>query len=134
MENNINNYSPASLAFLGDAVFGLMVREALVKNANRPADKLHKLSVKAVNAAAQCEGAKKIMPMLSDDELAVFKRGRNAHTNHTPKNQTEGDYHYATGLETLFGYLYLKGETDRLRELFDIIFNDYEAIGSEKDK
>lgn len=131
--NNVNNYSPASLAFLGDAVFGLMVRERLVAHCNRPAGQLHSLSVKAVNAAAQCAGAKKIMPFLSDNELSVFKRGRNAHTNHTPKNQTEGDYHYATGLETLFGYLYLDKKDDRLRELFDIIYTDYEVLISEKD-
>ena len=132
MENNMNSYSPAALAFLGDAVFGLMVREKLVRQSNRPANKLHKLSVGAVNAAAQCEGAKKIMPLLDENESDVFRRGRNAHTSHTPKNQTEGDYHYATGLETLFGYLYLDGKTDRLRELFDIITEDDEVSGVEK--
>lgn len=103
MENNINNLSPLTLAFLGDAVYGLLARKHLVLEANRPADKLHKLSVKTVNAAAQAKAAKLIMPHLTDDELSVLKRGRNAHTNHTPKNQSEGDYHYATGLESLFG-------------------------------
>ena len=111
MENNINNLSPLTLAFLGDAVYGLLARKRLVLEANRPADKLHKLSVKTVNAAAQANAA----------ELSVLKRGRNAHTNHTPKNQSKGDYHYATGLESLFGWLFLKGEENRLEELFRMI-------------
>lgn len=132
MENNINGYSPLALAFLGDAVFGLLVREKLVCEANRPADKLHKLSVKSVNANAQAAGAKLIMPHLTDDELSVLKRGRNAHTGHTPKNQSEGDYHYATGLESLFGWLYLKHDDDRIRELFEMI-NQNEVSYSESE-
>ena len=76
MENNINNLSPLTLAFLGDAVYGLLARKRLVLEANRPADKLHKLSVKTVNAAAQANAAKLIMPHLTDDELSVLKRGR----------------------------------------------------------
>lgn len=122
MENNINNLSPLALAFLGDAVYGLLVRKSLVLEANRPANKLHKLSVKTVNAAAQAKAAKSILPLLTEDELAVFKRGRNAHSGHTPKNQSEGDYHYATGLESLFGWLYLRNEDGRINELFDLIY------------
>lgn len=133
MDNNINNYSPLTLAFLGDAVFGLLVREKLVREANRQADKLHKLSVKSVNAAAQAAAARFIMPSLTDDELSVLKRGRNAHTGHTPKNQSEADYHYATGLESLFGWLYLKHEDDRLRELFEMISQN-EVSSSESGK
>lgn len=121
MDNNINSYNSLTLAFLGDAVYELMVREYLTKLNNISAAKLHKLSVKLVNASAQSEGIKKIMPILTEDELAVFKRGRNAHPHHTPKNQSEGDYHYATGFEALFGYLHLLEQTDRLRELFNII-------------
>lgn len=131
MDNNINKYSSLSLAFLGDAVFSLMVREYLVKNANPHPSKLHKLSIKAVSASAQSEGAKKIIPILTDEELDVFKRGRNAHPKHTPKNQSEGDYHYATGLESLFGYLYLENKNDRLKELFNMIIEDIEVLGSE---
>lgn len=133
MEQNINSYSPLTLAFLGDAVFGLLVREALVKAANRPVDKLHKLSVQSVNAAAQAKAAKKLLPMLSEEELAVLKRGRNAHSGHTPKNQSEGDYHYATGLESLFGWLYLKDENERLRELFGVIYEDGACNAAQKE-
>lgn len=120
-ECNPKLLSPLNLAFIGDTVFDLFVRETLVCQANRPVNKLHKEATKMVKAQAQCEAAQKIMPLLTEDELSVFKRGRNAHTNHKAKNASEGDYHYATGLEALFGYLYLSGEIDRLRELFAVI-------------
>ena len=116
------SYSNASLAFLGDAVFGLMVRERLVRQANRPAGKLHEESVKLVNARAQADAASRLAAVLTDEELAVYRRGRNSHTSHTPKNQSVTDYHSATGLECLFGFLYLKGQTRRLEELFGIIY------------
>ena len=118
---DVNNLSPLTLAFMGDTVFDLFVRERLICQANRPVNKLHNLASKTVNAASQAEAVKKIMDMLTEEELAVFRRGRNTHTNHKAKNATEGDYHYATGFEALFGYLYLKGNIERLRELFDII-------------
>lgn len=110
--------SPLNLAFVGDTVFDLFVRETLVCQANRPVNKLHKEATKMVKAQAQAEAAQKILPLLSEEEMSVFKRGRNAHTNHKAKNASEGDYHYATAVEALFGYLYLKGEINRLRELF----------------
>lgn len=118
---DVNNLSPLTLAFMGDTVFDMFVRERLICQANRPVNKLHNLASKTVNAASQAEAVKKIMDMLTEEELAVFRRGRNTHTNHKAKNATEGDYHYATGFEALFGYLYLKGNIERLRELFDII-------------
>lgn len=121
---NPNTYSPLALAFLGDAVYGLLVRERLLLAANRPARRLHTLSVQAVNARAQAQAAQKILPMLTEEELSVYKRGRNAHPGHTPKNQSEGDYHSATGLEALFGWLYLHGAEERLRALFDRIQDD----------
>lgn len=118
---DVNNLSPLTLAFMGDTVFDLFVRERLICQANRPVNKLHNLASKTVNAASQAKAVKKIMDLLTEEELAVFRRGRNCHTNHKAKNASEGDYHYATGFEALFGYLYLKGNIDRLRELFDII-------------
>lgn len=113
-------YSPLTLAFLGDAVYSLMVRDMLTKQANKPTGKLHKESVKLVNAAFQAEMIRTLLPHLTEDEAAVFKRGRNAHSAHSPKNQSEADYRYATGFEALFGYLYLCGQTDRLKELFNL--------------
>lgn len=121
---DVNNLSPLTLAFVGDTVFDLFVREKLVCEANRPVNRLHKAATGYVSAAAQAEAVRKIMDKLTEKELSVLKRGRNAHTNHKAKNASEGDYHYATGLEALFGYLYLSNETDRLRELFDLITTD----------
>lgn len=111
--------SPLTLAFVGDAYFSLYVREKLVLNANRPVGKLHSLSVKSVKASAQNSIMKKMLPLLTEEEIAVFKRGRNAHTSHTPKNQSGEDYHWATGFETLVGFLHLKGEDERLNMLLD---------------
>lgn len=89
--------------------------------ANRPVNALHKTASTKVCAKAQAQAINTIMPMLTEDELAVFKRGRNAHTGGIPKNQSSADYHYATGLECLFGWLYLKGRADRINELYSAI-------------
>ncbi len=120
---NPNLLSPSVLAFVGDGVYGLMVRTALAE-VNRPSGELHKLSVKLVNATAQAEAYKIIEPVLTEKEISVFKRGRNFKTGNTPKNSSGGDYHTATGLETLFGFLYLSGENDRLKALFNIIWEN----------
>ena len=117
---NPSQLSPLTLAFVGDAVFDLFVRERLVCLANRPVNRLHSLAVSLVKASSQARAAKKLSEKLSEKELSVLKRGRNAHTNHKAKNASESDYHYATGLEALFGFLYLSGESDRLRELFEL--------------
>ena len=120
----VSSLSPLTLAFVGDTVFDLFVRERLVCQANRPVNKLHKEATTLVKASAQAEAMQKIMPIFTEEETSVFKRGRNAHTNHKAKNANEGDYHYATGLEALFGYLYLSGRKDRLTELFEIIVSE----------
>ena len=114
-----SSLSPLTLAFIGDTVFDLLVRSELVCEANRPVNALHKSASQKVCAAAQAEGIKKILPLLSEEEEAVFKRGRNSHTGGIPKNASSADYHYATGLESLFGWLYLKGENERIIELFN---------------
>lgn len=121
---NPNLLSPSVLAFVGDAVYGLYVRTAL-SEVNRPSGELHKLSVKLVNATAQAEAYRLIAPTLSEKEISVFKRGRNFHTHSSPKNSSGGDYHLATGLECLFGFLYLSKELDRADELFGIIWNEF---------
>lgn len=116
--------NPLSLAFVGDAVYTLEVRRRLTLDSLRHVNDLHKESVKYVNAASQSQAVKKLLPVLTEEEESIFKRGRNAHAGHTPKNQSEGDYHYATGLEALFGYLYLSGENERIKELFDTIWSE----------
>lgn len=122
MMDNAKQLSPSVLAFVGDGVYGLYVRTALAK-VNRPSGELHKLSVELVNASAQAKAFKIIEPVLSEEELSVFKRGRNFHTSTTPKNSSNAQYHTATGLETLFGFLYLSGNTKRAEELFELIMN-----------
>lgn len=119
-KTDAKQYSPLTLAFLGDAVYSLLVREMLLKIANRPTNALHKESIKLVNANCQAEMIKKVLPVLTEDEEAIFKRGRNAHSGHVPKNQSDADYRYATGLETLYGYLYLIGDFERITYIFNI--------------
>lgn len=117
----VNEYSPLSLAFIGDCVYEMLVREKIMRSANMPVNKLHKLTVSYVCASAQAKAMDIIMPILDEDEILAFKRGRNASGNNVPKNADIATYHKATGLETLFGYLYLKENTTRILELFHII-------------
>ncbi|MBQ1544911.1 MAG: ribonuclease III [Clostridia bacterium] len=110
--------SPLDLAFVGDCVYELLVREYLVEEANRPTADLNAAKVRFVNAEAQEDAINLLMDSLTDGEAAVFRRGRNAHTARVPKHASVATYHAATGLEALFGWLYLKGDIARLRELF----------------
>ena len=114
-------YSPLALAFIGDGVYNLMVKEKLLTAANRPNGDLHALSVEKINAVAQSDAVAKIKDHLTEEELAVYKRGRNAHTPRAPKKATIAQYHSATGLEALFGFLYLSGQNDRMIQLFNLI-------------
>lgn len=113
--------SPLNLAFIGDCIYEILVREALVCEANRPVNELHRESVKYVSAKAQTEAYAKIKDMLTEEETAQFKRGRNAKVGHSPKSATDAEYHTATGIEALFGYLYLSGKTERIKQLFSEI-------------
>ena len=114
-----NQYSPLALAFLGDAVFALLIREALLLQANRPAGDLHRLATAQVNAKAQAELARELLPHLSEEEAAVFRRGKNAKPGTIPQSCTPGEYALATGLEALFGWLWLRKEFDRARQLLE---------------
>ncbi len=115
---NPKQLSPQTLAFMGDSVYDLLVREYIINEANRPVGELNKRKVKYVNCESQAVSAKYIMDILTDEEIAVYKRGRNALVKTAPKNLSLADYHSATGLEALFGYLYLNGENERIKELF----------------
>lgn len=123
VDKNVNpkQLSPLNLAFIGDCIYEILVRETLVTDANRPVNDLHRESVKYVSAKAQTKAFEKISDMLTEEELTVFKRGRNAKVGHSPKSASEGEYHCATGVEALFGYLYLCDRTDRIKELFSKI-------------
>ncbi|MBQ9901938.1 MAG: ribonuclease III [Clostridia bacterium] len=106
------------LAFVGDGVFGLLVREYLASQSNAHAAQQHSRAVAMVRCEAQAEYMKRLLPHLTEEEEGVFRRGRNYHTSHSPRKSTAA-YHSATGLEALFGYLYLSGSTERIRELFE---------------
>lgn len=118
---NPKELSPLNLAFIGDCVYEMLVRERLVAEANRPVNDLHRESVKYVSAKAQTAAFQKIEPLLTEEETAVFKRGRNAKTGHQPKSASVGEYHCATGVEALFGYLYLTDNNERITYLFNAI-------------
>lgn len=122
-EQLIKNTNPATYAFVGDAVYTLFVRMELAKTP-RPSKELHSASVEYVKATAQAKAYEIIKGLLSETEEAIYKRGRNFHTNNTPKNTTVADYHSATGLETLFGYLYLTDNAQRAKELFNLIWQN----------
>jgi|WetSurMetagenome_2_1015567.scaffolds.fasta_scaffold257752_2 ribonuclease III family protein len=121
VQTEVNRLSPVVLAFMGDAVYEILVRNYIVSVMHIPASKIHRACVAFVKAPAQAEAVRKITPLLTDEEHTVLRRGRNANTTHVPKNATPADYRYATGLEALFGYLYLCGRTERINEIFDII-------------
>ncbi len=115
--------SGLSLAFLGDSVYELMVRQRLVESMSVPVKKLHDASVRYVSASAQSSVYNDLLPLLTEEEVDILRRGRNSDTGHQPKSATSVQYHRATAIEALFGYLYLTGHVDRANELFDYIFN-----------
>ncbi len=130
MDEINNNTEPKTLpvltcAFIGDGIYELLVREYLVKSGGRRVGDLNKAKVEMVCAKAQYEASQKLLPHLTEEEIAVFKRGRNVNVNSVPKNASLRDYHAATGLEALFGYLYLSGEKARIEELFLITIGSF---------
>jgi len=113
------NISPVVLAFVGDAVYSLFVRERLVFSTDCKTGELNKLATKEVNAVAQSEFIKEIIPLLTEEELSVFKRGRNAKKSTRSKSASVAEYNASTGFEALLGYLYVLGETERLNFLLN---------------
>ena len=115
--------SGLSLAFVGDAVYELLVRQYVLSLGEARVQDLHRETVVLVNAAFQAKAAEMLADVLTEEELSYYKRGRNANSAHTPKNKSEAEYHRSTGFEALLGYLYLSEQYDRLEELFDIIIS-----------
>ena len=124
-EQEIGKISNLGLAHLGDAVYELMVRAWLCQTGKVTSKGLHAAAVSYVSAPAQTAAAQKILPGLTDEELRIFKRGRNTRVNSVPAHATLEEYHTATGLETLFGYLYLHGRTERLNKLFAALTEEF---------
>ena len=124
MAKPIEEISTAALAYIGDSIIELCVRETLVQKGVSSAKNLNSTALLFVKAEAQADAMKIILPILTEEENAAYRRGRNiGHTN-TPKSATVGQYRMATGMEALFGYLYLKGERDRINELFSLAYAD----------
>ena len=117
VEQDLRSYSPLTLAYIGDAIFELVVRTVLVERKNTQAEKLHKAATKIVKAETQALMIEALKEDLTEEELAVFKRGRNAKAVTRAKNATMSEYRRATGFEALMGYLYLKGDMARMIEL-----------------
>ena len=122
--DRLRGMSVLGLAHIGDGVYELMCRAYLCDKGDKTVLKLHKDTIDMVKAPAQAAYADKLIPHLSDEEFGYYRRGKNAHTHGAPKSATRQEYAKATGLETLFGALYLLGRTDRLNELFDIIIKE----------
>ena len=123
-EAQVNEIPNLSLALVGDGVYELMCRTHLCAGGDRKLLNLHRDTVEMVKAPAQAKFADKLLPHLTDEEQAYYRRGKNAHTHAAPKAATRLEYQKATGLECLFGALYLLGKTDRLNELFAIIIEE----------
>ena len=122
MDPLLSTYSTYALAYLGDSVIEICVREYLVRSGYSSSAKLNKKALDFVRAPMQAQAMKNLLPHLTEEEEAVFKRGRNiGHTN-TPRSSTVAEYRVATGMETLFGYLHLAGKQDRIKELFALAY------------
>lgn len=127
-----SQFSPLTLAYIGDSVYEIFVRTRVIEeHEDMPPAKLHRFSTQYVKASAQANSVKAMLPHLSENEEAVFKRGRNAKSYTKPKNADVADYRMATGLEALFGFLYLSGENERLDELMTIAYENALEIKNE---
>lgn len=123
----IGKMSVLSLAHVGDAVYELLVRTRLAEKGLATVVGLHRATVQLVKAPAQAKAAAVLLPLLNEREHAVYRRGRNSHVNSVPHGATKAEYHAATALEAVFGYLWLAGERERVRELFEAVMEVEDA-------
>ena len=126
-KQDINAISNLGLAHIGDGVFEVLCRSYLCARGGKNVGNLHRETVALVKAPSQAKFADKLLPVLTEEELAYYRRGKNSHVHAVPKGATPAEYAKATGLETLFGALYLAGQTDRINELFHIIMEEETA-------
>lgn len=127
---DIRTYSPLTLAYIGDAVYELIIRTMLVEEKNAPVNRLHHEASSFVKAGAQADAYFRIRDELTEEELSVFKRGRNAKSYTSAKNASITDYRTATGVEALYGYWYLTGQTSRMLEMAKLGFTENKlAVG-----
>lgn len=123
-EVDLKTYSPLTLAYIGDAVYELVIRSLVVEQGNAPVNKLHKRSSRLVKAQTQAEAAVKLMDVFTEEEMAVYKRGRNTRSHTMAKNADMMDYRMATGFEAVMGYLHLKQDYERIIELIQLGIGD----------
>ena len=123
--------SASTLAYIGDSVFEMYSRIHVLKHCMDKTKDLHKENIRFVNATSQAKTARRMLPYLSEKEISIFKRGRNAKSNLSAKNSTIVDYRVATGLEALIGYLFLAGEKERVDSLFELMFTEQRNIEDE---
>ena len=123
-KKDIDAISNLGLAHIGDSVFEVLCRSYLCARGGKNVGNLHRETVALVKAPSQARFAEKLLPVLTEEELAYYRRGKNSHVHGVPKGATPAEYAKATGLETLFGALYLAGQTERLNELFHLIMED----------
>ena len=123
-KRDIDAISNLGLAHVGDAVFELLCRSYLCAKGGKNVGNLHRDTVALVKAPAQAKFAEKLLPHLTEEELSYYRRGKNSHVHAVPKGATPAEYAKATGLEALFGALYLAGQTDRLNELFHCLMEE----------
>ena len=128
-DTDIRTYSPLTLAYIGDAIYELVIRTILVEKGNTQVNKLHQRASKLVKASAQSEIIEKLKPYLTEEEMGIFKRGRNAKSFTMAKNASMSDYRRATGFEALIGHLYLTEQWDRMLELIKIGITEGEKDG-----
>ena len=120
--------SNLGLAHIGDGVFELLTRSWLCAHQRLTVSRMHKETISMVNAVAQARFVDKLLPMLTEDEKAIYRRGKNSHVHAVPKSCTPAEYAKATGLEALFGGLYLLGRTERINELFATVMEELYGI------
>ena len=125
--DDLRAMSSLALAHMGDAVYEILARGWLCTQGRATCGNLHKETVALVRAEAQAAAVEKLLPCLTEAECAVYRRGRNAHVHASPKNASRGQYTRATGLEALFGWLYLQGQLERINQLFGIIMEEKEG-------
>ena len=125
-KGEIDAISNLGLAHMGDCVFEILCRAWLCARGNKTVERLHRETIRMVKAQSQAAFVDKLLPLLTETELAYYRRGKNAHVHAVPKSCTPAQYAKATGLEALFGYLYLSGQRDRANELFQTVMTDGE--------
>ena len=123
-KKDIDAISNLGLAHMGDCVFEILCRGYLCAKGEKTVDRLHRDTIHMVKATSQAKFVDKLLPHLTEEELAYYRRGKNAHVHAVPKSASPAEYAKATGLEALFGALYLAGRTDRLNELFKTVMED----------